>query len=217
MARFEVVNALNLGQLGMSFDTVIDSGLFHVFDDDARPRYVTSLASVLKSGGGCYLMCFSDREPGDWGPRRVRQDELAAAFDDGWEITGIAADTFAINPVFGTSTAHAWLATIRAVTNPASASQRWQSLRRDIRSATAVQHADDRCGRSLSEERRYSSASAALRSGQESRSAWVLRGLAFPQVAASGRALSVETGARVCLRRVPLPSPAASPPRSVPR
>ena len=113
MARFEVVNALNLGQLGMSFDTVIDSGLFHVFDDDARPRYVTSLASVLKSGGGCYLMCFSDREPGDWGPRRVRQDELATAFDDGWEITGIAADTFAINPVFGTSTAHAWLATIR--------------------------------------------------------------------------------------------------------
>ena len=111
-ARFEVADALNLGPLGITFDTVIDSGLFHVLDDDARTRYVTSLASVLKRSGRCYLMCFSEHEPGDWGPRRVRQDELAAAFAGGWAITGIAADTFAINPVFGTSTAHAWLATI---------------------------------------------------------------------------------------------------------
>jgi SAM-dependent methyltransferase len=36
-ARFEVADALNLGQLCVSFDTVIDSGLFHVFDDQARP------------------------------------------------------------------------------------------------------------------------------------------------------------------------------------
>ncbi len=111
-ARFEVADALNLGQLAMTFDTVIDSGLFHVFDDEARIRYVTSLATALKPGGRCYLMCFSDRQPGDWGPRRVRQDELVAAFADGWAITDIAADTFAINPVFGTSTAYAWLATV---------------------------------------------------------------------------------------------------------
>ncbi len=32
-ARFEVGDALGLGQSGMTFDTVIDSGLFHVFDD----------------------------------------------------------------------------------------------------------------------------------------------------------------------------------------
>lgn len=111
-ARFEVADALQLAQLGMTFDTVIDSGLFHVFDDLARTRYVTSLASVVMPGGWCYLMCFSDRQPGDWGPRRVRQDELAAAFADGWAITGIAADTFAINPVFGAPTAHAWLTSI---------------------------------------------------------------------------------------------------------
>jgi SAM-dependent methyltransferase len=67
-ARFEVADALNLGQLGMTFDTVIDSGLFHVFDDEARIRYITSLAAVLKPGGRCYLMCFSDRQRGDWAP-----------------------------------------------------------------------------------------------------------------------------------------------------
>jgi len=111
--RFEVADALNLGQLGMTFDTVIDSGLFHVFDDEARARYITSLASVLKSGGSCYLMCFSDRQPGDWGPRRVRQEELVGAFGDGGAVTQIAADAFTINPGFDTPTAHAWLATIR--------------------------------------------------------------------------------------------------------
>ena len=37
-ARFEVADALDLGRLGLTFDTVIDSGVFHVFgDDDRRP------------------------------------------------------------------------------------------------------------------------------------------------------------------------------------
>ena len=111
-ARFEVADALHLGQLGMTFDTVIDSGLFHVFDDQARTRCVTSVASVVNSGGRCLPDVLQRPPAGVWGPRRVHQDELAAAFGDSWAITGIAADTFAINPVFGTSTAHAWLATI---------------------------------------------------------------------------------------------------------
>jgi SAM-dependent methyltransferase len=111
--RFEVADALNLGQLRITCDTVIDSGLFHVFDDQERLKYIISLASVLKSGGTCYLMCFSDRQPGDFGPRRVRRDELTTAFGDGWTVTDIAAGTFEINPGFGTTTALAWLATIR--------------------------------------------------------------------------------------------------------
>jgi len=112
-ARFEVADALSLGRFGRVFDTVVDSGLFHVFDDGHRGRYVTSLASVLRPGGTCYLMCFSDREPGDWGPRRVREDELRTAFADGWTVTGIAADTFTIHPVVDSPVAQAWLATIR--------------------------------------------------------------------------------------------------------
>ena len=112
-ARFEVADALSLGDLGLTFDTVIDSGLFHVFDDDSRARYVASLASVLRPGGHLYLMCFSDRQPGEFGPRRVSQDELRAAFGAGWTILAIQADTFAINPgLFPATTALAWLATI---------------------------------------------------------------------------------------------------------
>jgi cyclopropane fatty-acyl-phospholipid synthase-like methyltransferase len=111
--RFEVADVLALGRLGLTFDTIIDSGVFHVFNDADRARYVASLASVLEPGGRCYLMCFSDRQPGDWGPRRVRRDELTDAFSDGWTIDSITEDTFDVNPVMGTDTVQAWLAVIR--------------------------------------------------------------------------------------------------------
>jgi SAM-dependent methyltransferase len=112
-ARFEVTDALSLEDLGRTFDTVIDSGLFHVFDDGSRSRYVASLASVLRPGGRCYLMCFSDRQPGTAGPRRVSRDELRAAFSAGWTVVSIQADTFEVNPgLFGATTVQAWLATM---------------------------------------------------------------------------------------------------------
>jgi cyclopropane fatty-acyl-phospholipid synthase-like methyltransferase len=113
-ATFAVADVLDLGQLGMTFDTVIDSGVFHVFSDEERARYVASLAAVLPPGGRCYLMCFSDRQPGDYGPRRVTQEELRAAFADGWTVTGIEADTFEVNPgPLPVTTVQAWLAAIR--------------------------------------------------------------------------------------------------------
>jgi SAM-dependent methyltransferase len=117
-ARFEVADALDLGglgRLGRTVDTVIDSGVFHVFDDDDRARYVASLASVLRPDGACYLMCFSDRQPGTWGPRRVSEDELRAAFDDGWAVESITAEVFELNPVEGATQVQAWLAVISRI------------------------------------------------------------------------------------------------------
>ena len=92
---------------------MIDSGVFHVFGDDDRARYVASLAAVLRPVGACYLMCFSDRQPGTWGPRRVRADELRAAFSDGWAVESITAGTLEINPMDDTTRVQAWLAVIR--------------------------------------------------------------------------------------------------------
>jgi cyclopropane fatty-acyl-phospholipid synthase-like methyltransferase len=113
-ARFEVADVLQFTPTGSGgFDVVIDSGLFHVFSDEDRPRYVESLASLVRRGGNCYLMCFSDREPGDWGPRRVRQDELVAAFADGWTVESIEAATCEINPIQGVTQVQVWLATLR--------------------------------------------------------------------------------------------------------
>jgi cyclopropane fatty-acyl-phospholipid synthase-like methyltransferase len=111
-ARFETGDALSLGELGLTFDVVIDSGVFHVFADEDRPRYVASLGAVLKPGGVCYLMCFCDLQPGDFGPRRVRQEELHEAFSTGWRISSVTATSFEINPMHEITRAHAWLAVI---------------------------------------------------------------------------------------------------------
>jgi SAM-dependent methyltransferase len=112
-ARFEVGDALHLERIGESFDTVIDSGLFHVFDDADRARYVTSLAAVIEPGGWYYMMCFSDAQPGVWGPRRVRREEITLAFGDGWAVEGITPDTFTVNRIEETMSVSAWLAVIR--------------------------------------------------------------------------------------------------------
>ena len=63
-ATFLVVDALALKDYPEVFDIVIDSGLFHVFSDEDRRRYVEGLATVLKPGGRLFLLCFSDEEPG---------------------------------------------------------------------------------------------------------------------------------------------------------
>ena len=88
-ARFLVADALRLVDLGEQFDTVLDCGLFHVLDDDERERYVESLAAVVPPGGRYHMLCFSNHQPGDWGPRRVTQDEIRAAFSEGWEVESI--------------------------------------------------------------------------------------------------------------------------------
>ena len=109
-AMFEVGDVLHLERLGRQFDVITDSGVFHVFDDEERPVYVNSLRSALRPGGMYYLMCFSDSQPGDWGPRRVSQAELRAAFTDGWSIKSIEPAMFAVT--IDDNGAQAWLATI---------------------------------------------------------------------------------------------------------
>lgn len=112
-ASFEAGDILTMLLRIKEFDTVIDSGLFHVFNDDDRARYVAVLRNVTASGGVCCLMCFSDRQPGDWGPRRVKREEIEAAFSDGWTIESLEHAEFDINPTFGNTTVQAWLALIR--------------------------------------------------------------------------------------------------------
>jgi 2-polyprenyl-3-methyl-5-hydroxy-6-metoxy-1,4-benzoquinol methylase len=109
---FMVGDVLELPGLGRRFRTVIDSGVFHVFEtDDAVARYVAGLHAVLEPDGVLHLMCFSNEEPGSWGPRRVTREELRAAFATGWQIESIERATFEVNPPM--TPAHAWLARCR--------------------------------------------------------------------------------------------------------
>ena len=109
-ARFLVWNAVDLESLGERFDTVLDSGLFHVFDDDDRARYVDSLRAATAPGGRYHMVCFSDREPGDWGPRRVTRDEIEQSFTDGWRVEAIEPVVFETTP--GPGQVLAWRAEI---------------------------------------------------------------------------------------------------------
>jgi SAM-dependent methyltransferase len=109
-ARFLVWDTLELPALGQQFDTVLDCGLFHVFDDADRARYVEGLKAAVARGGRYHLLCFSDREPGDWGPRRIRREEITASFEDGWGVESIVEAT--VDLTISPDGARSWLATI---------------------------------------------------------------------------------------------------------
>jgi cyclopropane fatty-acyl-phospholipid synthase-like methyltransferase len=116
--EFLVKDALTLGDWGERFATVIDCGLFHVFSDEDRRRYVQGLAHVLEPGGRLFLMTFSDEEPGTEGPRRVSRAELYDAFADGWEVESVQPCQIEITPEFtevkfSPSGPKAWFAVIR--------------------------------------------------------------------------------------------------------
>ncbi len=105
-ARFLVADALRLLDLGEEFDTVLDCGLFHVLDDDQRERYVASLAAVVRPGGRYHMLCFSNLQPGDWGPRRVTQDEIRTALSREWVVESI--EPAVIDLTWNSAGAHAW-------------------------------------------------------------------------------------------------------------
>jgi 2-polyprenyl-3-methyl-5-hydroxy-6-metoxy-1,4-benzoquinol methylase len=87
--RFIVGSVLDLAKLDERWDTVLDCGVFHVFDDDDRAAYVRSLAAAVVPGGRCFMLCFSDLQEGEVGPRRVSQGEIRDAFAEGWRVDSI--------------------------------------------------------------------------------------------------------------------------------
>ena len=109
-ASFRVWDALELAALGERYDTVLDSGLFHVLDDAERVRLAAGLRAVVVPGGHYHLLCFSDRQPGAFGPRRVSQAEIRASFADGLTVDAIEPARFAVT--FSPAGALAWRATI---------------------------------------------------------------------------------------------------------
>jgi SAM-dependent methyltransferase len=109
-ARFIVGDARNLASFGQQFDVVLDCGLFHVLDDEDRAPFVASVASVIRSGGEYFMLCFSENEPAGWGPRRVTQDEIGEAFADGWHVEAIEPADLAVT--FRAEPVRSWFASI---------------------------------------------------------------------------------------------------------
>jgi cyclopropane fatty-acyl-phospholipid synthase-like methyltransferase len=92
--HFLVRDALDLASLERTFDTVTDSGLFHTLSDEDRPVFEKSLASILPPGGIYFMLCFSDREPPGFGPRRIAEREIRESFSEGWSVNYIRPATF---------------------------------------------------------------------------------------------------------------------------
>jgi cyclopropane fatty-acyl-phospholipid synthase-like methyltransferase len=98
--EFLVKDATAFKDWDKRFASVIDCGLFHIFSDDDRRRYVQGLAQVVVPGGQLFLMCFSDEEPGNDGPRRVSRQELHDSFADGWKVESVRPARCEIHPEF---------------------------------------------------------------------------------------------------------------------
>jgi SAM-dependent methyltransferase len=106
-ARFRVWDALHVHELGRTFDTALDIGLFHTLSDEERPVYARSLHDALAPGGRAFVLCWSERNPWGFGPRHVTQMELLGTFEAGWEV---AIDHSAFETKLEGGSIHAWLA-----------------------------------------------------------------------------------------------------------
>jgi SAM-dependent methyltransferase len=91
--EFIAADALALERLGRTFETVVDSGLFHTFDAGERRRYARSLAGVTKAGAKLYIVAFGD-EGDERGPHPISRRDIASAFDvkSAWNVIAIEAE-----------------------------------------------------------------------------------------------------------------------------
>lgn len=104
---FRVASALDMAQWTERFDTALDSGVFHVFSDEDRPRYLAGLRTVLRPGGMYFLLCFSDWETSEIGPRRLSEAEIRSWFERDFAITDLRRTRYA--SLAHPGGAHAWL------------------------------------------------------------------------------------------------------------
>jgi SAM-dependent methyltransferase len=105
--RFVVNDVLGPQTRHEHYDTVLDCGLFHVFDDDDRAIFVGNLTAITAPGGRYFMLCFSDQQPGDWGPRRISRTEIESSLVDGWRIDSIEQSRIEIT--IDPEGARAWL------------------------------------------------------------------------------------------------------------
>lgn len=90
-ARFEVADALTLPK-DPTYDTIVDSALFHIFDDADRATYVASLRTAGRVGTVVHVLALSDEGRG-LGPE-VSETTILDAFGEGWEIESLTRTTY---------------------------------------------------------------------------------------------------------------------------
>ena len=90
-AGFEVADAMNLDP-EPGYQTIVDSALFHIFDDADRARYVRSLHTAVRPVGVVHVLALSDAGRG-FGPQ-VSEAQIREAFGDGWTLEALDTTTY---------------------------------------------------------------------------------------------------------------------------
>lgn len=94
--EFRVADGLRPSLLGRPFGAVVDSGFYHLFEQDVRDRFADDLAASLQPGGRLYLLEFATEFPMANTPLQVTEDELRARFtpERGWRILALRSAQF---------------------------------------------------------------------------------------------------------------------------
>ncbi len=79
---FRVGSVLELPFQNNSFGFVNDRGCFHVFAPEYRKWFADEIHRVMERGGIYLLRCFSEKEPGGWGPYRISKQEIVRTFSN---------------------------------------------------------------------------------------------------------------------------------------
>jgi SAM-dependent methyltransferase len=109
-AQFLHHDARRLAALRERFDTVLDSGLFHMLAPAERAAFADDLHAVLRPGGRYFMLCFSDREPRTRGvtvPYRLTRDDLMATFAGRLRVDSLEPATIEIT--LNTTGIQGWL------------------------------------------------------------------------------------------------------------
>jgi ubiquinone/menaquinone biosynthesis C-methylase UbiE len=86
------------------FDFILDRGVFHVFDPEQQPVYLSNIKRILKENGILFLKCMSIEEknlPGDKTPFKYSKDQIKEFFENDFEIESIKDTVYygTINPL----------------------------------------------------------------------------------------------------------------------
>lgn len=93
---FLVMDALDAERLGLTFDSVCDSAMFHVLGNAERERFVDALRAVLRPGGRYFVLGDARPERAPIGGYGLSRRELQNRFTErrGWRVE------FAIDAVY---------------------------------------------------------------------------------------------------------------------
>jgi cyclopropane fatty-acyl-phospholipid synthase-like methyltransferase len=90
--EFLTLDAYELASLDRSFDTVVDSALFHVLAHEDPDRYAASVRSAIRDGGRLFVLAFESGQEAD-GPS-IPREAIQATFQDGWMVQSIETTTY---------------------------------------------------------------------------------------------------------------------------